>query len=54
MVPYVLTIIKPAAVPGLAIGAIVALARGYIQYNKLHSALTRNITPPQVQWETRL
>lgn len=49
MDPYVLTIIKQAALLGLAIGAIVALACGYIQYNKLQYALTLNMTPPQVQ-----
>jgi hypothetical protein len=49
MDPYVLTIMKQAAVLGLAVGAIVALAYGFIQYSKLQYALTLNMAPPQVQ-----
>lgn len=49
MDPFVATIIKQAAVLGLAAGVIVALAYGYIQYSKLQYALTLNITPPQVR-----
>jgi hypothetical protein len=48
MDPYVSTIIKQAAVFGLAAGILVALAYGFIQYSKLQHALTLNVTPPQV------
>jgi hypothetical protein len=49
MDPYILTILKQAAVLGLAAGAAVALIYGLVQYSKLQYALTLNMTPPQVQ-----
>lgn len=48
MDPFVSTIIKQAAVLGLAIGLAVALAYGFIQYAKLQHAMTLNVTPPQL------
>lgn len=48
MDPFVLTIIKQAAVIGAAAGLLVALAYGFIQYAKLQHALTLNMAPPQV------
>jgi hypothetical protein len=48
MDPFVSTIIKQAAVLGLAAGVLVALVYGLSQYSKLQYALTLTITPPQV------
>jgi hypothetical protein len=48
MDPFVATIIKQAAVLGLAAGVLVALVYGLSQYSKLQYALTLTITPPQV------
>lgn len=48
MDPYLATIIRQAAVLGVAVGVLVALAYGVYQYSRLQYALTLNMTPPQV------
>ena len=48
MDPFVSTIIKQAAVLGIAVGILAALAYGLIQYSRLQYALTLNMVPPQV------
>lgn len=48
MDPFVLTIIKQAALAGVAIGAVVALVYGFVQYSKLQHALTLNMLPGQL------
>lgn len=48
MDPFVSTIIKQAALLGLAVGILVALAYGFTQYGKLQHAMTLNIVPPGI------
>lgn len=48
MDPFVSTIIRQAALAGLAVGAAVALIYGFVQYAKLQHALALNIVPPQL------
>jgi len=48
MDPYVSTIIKQAAAFGLAVGAVIALIYGYVQYSKYQYALTLNMVPGQL------
>lgn len=48
MDPYLLTILKQAAVLGIAVGAVVAIAYGMIQHSRLQHALTLNMTPGQL------
>ena len=48
MDPYLSTILKQAAVLGLAVGVMVALAYGLIQYSKLQYALSLNMLPGQL------
>jgi len=46
--PYLATIIKQAAVLGVAVGILVALAYGLVQYSKLQYAMTLNMVPGQL------
>ena len=46
--PFVLTIVKQAAVLGAAAGLLVALAYGLIRYSQLQYALTLNMVPGQL------
>lgn len=48
MDPYLATIIKQAAVLGVAVGILVALAYGLVQYSKLQYAMTLNMVPGQL------
>jgi hypothetical protein len=48
MDPYLSTILKQAAVVGIAVGAVVALAYGIVQYSKLQHAMTLSMLPGQL------
>ena len=46
--PYISTLLKQAAVFGLAVGVVVALVYFAAQYPKLQHAMTLNIVPPGI------
>lgn len=49
MDPYVATLLRQAAVLGLAVGLVAAAIYFAVQYPKLQYALTLNMRPSQVQ-----
>jgi hypothetical protein len=49
MDPFVATLLRQAAVLGLAVGLFAAALYFAVQYPKLQHALTLNMTPPKVQ-----
>ena len=46
--PFVSTIIKQAVAAGIAVGLLVALAYGLVQYSKLQYAISLNTLPGQL------